>query len=150
MTCKMCPAVYGTTATGSSRCDVRTNLVPTEHPQVFYVSVTFGVWFSGVSSAASNGGIAAALGVEGTEHDAFVHVVKTDASRGFNVTAREAMLANVTVPGAKIFDAGWANYTGSEDDGSHMPPMPSPPLPPPVQNEWIHVDTHVIRCATYL
>ena len=131
VTCKMCPAVYGTTTTGSSRCDVRTNLVPTEHPQVFYVSVVFGVWFSGVSSAASNGGIAAALGVEGTEHDAFVHVVKTDASRGFNVTAREAMLANVTVPGAKIFDAGWANYTGSEDDGSHMPPMPSPPQPPP-------------------
>ena len=109
--------------------------VPTEHPQVFYVSVVFGVWFSGVSSAASNGGIAAALGVEGTEHDAFVHVVKTDASRGFNVTAREAMLANVTVPGAKIFDAGWANYTGSEDDGAHaadaLPPQPPPPPTPP-------------------
>ena len=130
-TCKLCPAVYGTSGVGSTRCDVRTNFVPIEHPEVYYVSVTFGAWFTGSSAAAANGGIASALGVEGTEHDAFVHVVKTDAAKGFNVTAREVMLANLTVPGAGIYERGWATYEGSEDDGSHMPPMPSPPMPPP-------------------
>ena len=46
-----------------------------------------------------------------------------------------------------------SNSTGQTPGPTRTPcaaRLCSPPLPPPVQYEWIHVETHVIRCATHL
>ena len=43
-------------------------------------------------------GVAAALGVDASERDAFAHLLRVDAARGFNVTLAEATASKIAIP----------------------------------------------------
>lgn len=106
-TCSICPVNFTTAGVGSSACTVSTKTVPELHPDVFYVKVGFGVWFEGVSTVTGGGaenGLAATLGVAASEKDVFVHIVRNDVAKGFNVTSTEVFVSNITIPGAKVYE----------------------------------------------
>ena len=99
--CRLCPEGYTTAAEGgSAECDVATRAVLEDHPDVFYLRFTFGVWFEGDAGATAVGGdgVAAALGVDASERDAFAHLLRVDAARGFNVTLAEATASKIAIP----------------------------------------------------
>ena len=84
----------------------------------------FGVWFEGSSSTSGGGagssGIATALGVAASELQAFVHLLRNDVARGFNVTATEVLVSNITIPSAGVLEGrrrGLLALGGTGDDG---------------------------------
>jgi hypothetical protein len=109
--CSLCPSDLTTAAAGSRNCTVPTRTVLESHPDVYYIKLGFGVWFEGTSSVVpSDGGgggsgrLANALGVSASEREAFVHILRNDVARGFNVTVTEVFVSNITVPGAGVFE----------------------------------------------
>ncbi len=73
---------------------------------MYYVRVTAGVWFSGVSSSVSAGvgGLAAAVGVSASDRDAFAYTLTSDAAGKFDVEENLVSVANVTIPGSAVYE----------------------------------------------
>ena len=90
----------------ASACDVATNVVLENHPDVFFLRITFGVFFEGESSAVANGGaLAATLGVAATERDAFAYVLRKDVASTFGVSASETISRKIAIPALGVDDA---------------------------------------------
>jgi hypothetical protein len=93
--CSPCASGVTTATSGSKSCDVVSEPVPKDHPDVYYVDVSFGISFH--QPGGSLAGFAPNVGLDANDDDAFVRATVIDVAKQFNVTRGATVVEVVPV-----------------------------------------------------